>query len=114
MPDVDIPNEVASQSFTSQTTALAATTVFTPSAVGLFRVSMYTNAASNPGVTITVSWTDPVFGANSVQFPQVSTINNSANNYGSAFLRVSANSNIQVSASAPSVTYNLYVVVEQL
>jgi hypothetical protein len=114
MPDVDIPNEVASTSFLNQTTALSSTTLFTPSAAGNFRVSIYTSAASNPNVTVTVSWTDAANGANSVQFTQISTITSSKNNYGIAFLRSAASSAIQISATLPTVSYDLFSVVEQL
>jgi len=109
MPDVDIPNEVASRSFINQTGNIAATVLFTPSAAGLFRLSVYINGSPVvSSVTVTFTWTDDV-GAQSL-----------ALGFGGSFLqdvamlRVASGS-ISVSASqSGGTTYSLFVTVEQL
>lgn len=108
---------VASQTFSSQSSGLSATTVYTPSAAGLFRVSAYMEASTtNCDGAPVVYWTDTYRSKNAtlenLQFSSGVPVA-SGHIFWSA-----ASQPIQVSTvfdvNSGSATYNLYVVVEQL
>ena len=105
--------EVASGSLTGQTGAIAAFTLFTPPAAGLFRLSVrgvFTTVGSISDFGVALSWTDE------------SGANNGAVQYGtlpspSYVIYSSASDPIQLSASVEpgfNSTYNLHWVLEQL
>jgi hypothetical protein len=121
MSCVDLPQIVAKQSWTSQSGALASTTVYTPSAAGLFRVSAYieVSSGSTRAPSASMTWTDDHAAQNNsgalgaVDASGNWTINGS---YATRAFRVAANTDIKVSTSigAGTGTYDLYVVIEQL
>jgi hypothetical protein len=105
--------QVASQSFLNQSSILNATTVYTPTENALLRVSMYQESSSGTLPTVTILYTDPVTGSQIYQFPLNNCFAVSGDNFGVAIIRVSRNTSVQVSATTPVVTYNLFVVVEE-
>jgi len=111
MPDVDIPNRIADQSFLNQTGNVATTTLVA-SASGNYRLSVYGALAvgSTAVVSITFTWTD-TSGAQSI----VITLG-SPGLYAHDTVFVHATSgSISISASqAGGSTYNLYAAVEQM
>jgi len=118
MPDVDIPNQVASQSFLNQTGNLATTTLFTPASAGNFRVAVYGDTVPNGGAVsnpvVTISWTDE----NQAQSMQITLALAGATQHLFTQEQIffhSVASAITVAVSDPnSVGYNLFVSVEQL
>lgn len=109
---------VATQSFTGQTAALAATTIFTPSADGTFRVSLVCdNNPSNltsPGVA-SLSYTNEYGTSLTVSTPNVGS--NSSSEQLTLTVRAKANQPIQVSASVSGpgpYAYDVFVAIEQL
>lgn len=109
MPDVDIPNEVASKSFVNQTGNIAATTIFTPSAAGLFRFSFYIEGSPVVStVNLTLAWTDD-FGAQSL------SVGFGGNFIGDTLPIRIASGSLSLSASqSGGTTYSVYIAVEQL
>lgn len=115
MPDIDIPNVVASTSFVGKTGAISATTLYTPGTAGLFRVSVYVTAPaqSQVGPSITLAWSDPN-GAQSVAFTiPISGVSPSQLSF--TQLMEVASGSISLSATDPNGdTYSVYVAVETL
>jgi hypothetical protein len=112
MPDIDIPNRVASQSFLNQTGNLASTILFSPAAAGNFRVSVYAElkAGSTAVVTITFLWTDD----DGAQTLALSLGVPGGYSHDTIFIR-SASGSISVSASqSGGSTYSLYTAVEEM
>lgn len=62
-----VPNIVASQTFLDQTVALAATTIYTPSAAGIFRVSINADWNGTGSISTSVKWTDEWFTRTNAQ-----------------------------------------------
>lgn len=54
---VDVPQIVAKQSFLAQTVGLGSTTVYTPAASGLYRISAYVETSSGTA-SVYITWTD--------------------------------------------------------
>ena len=116
MPDVDIPNRVANfSSLGNNANSFPATTVYTPTVAGLYRVSFYVAlpAYPNPSTTLQISWTDVDGARSSTQqinnvIPQGVVVVYSAVSQAIQF----AITNIQV-ASGP-VMFDVYCEVEQL
>jgi hypothetical protein len=121
MPDVDLPQIVAKQSWLAQSAALAATTIFTPTADGLFRVSAYieVSVGSNRGPSAQMTWTDDHAAQNnSGLIGGVDTAGNWTinGNYATRAFRATNGNPIKIATTinAGSGTYDLYVVIEQL
>jgi hypothetical protein len=104
-----VPSVVARQDFLSQTSNLATTTLFTPSASGLFRVTVY-GIPSGPNITVTIGWTDDD-GANS--FNPSDQAGNGARS-GTVAIRSTANPITIAVTRTNAPTWNLSVVVEDL
>lgn len=121
MSCVDLPQIVAKQSWLSQSSALAATTIYTPSADGLFRVSAYieVSSGSTRAPSAQMTWTDDHAAQNNsgllggVDVAGNWTINGS---FATRAFRATSGNPIQISTSlsAGTGTYDLYVVIEQL
>jgi hypothetical protein len=102
----------ASQSWNAQTSALSAATIFTPSADGLYRITVYASASSGSGgVTPHMAFTDDAgsqarqFDPSNVSFPVSYSMT----------VKAKASTNIQVSTTiSGSPTYDFYAVVESL
>lgn len=104
-------NIVASQTWTSQSSALSATTVYTPAAAGLFRVSAYLDGVvASQSASTTIAWTD----SHQSRSSSLNSLGN-ASAPSAQVLWSAASDPIQVSTVFSGTgTYNLYVVVEQL
>lgn len=112
MPAV-VPDIVATSTFIDQTAAIGTTTLYTPPAAGLFRVSMYYMRQAGAGVNMnpTVAWTDRYAG-HSYNGNNIQT--------GVAFMTCF---DVQSEASQPitlactitgSPTYSIYITIEHL
>lgn len=117
MPDVDLPNVVATKTFLNQTASLVLADVFTPTVAGLFRVSGYLEESSGGvGLTAVVKWTDDnrAQTAGGVLTQMMASLQWSSG--APVTLRSAANQSISVSVDigTNTVTYSLYVVVEQM
>lgn len=113
MSCVDLPSIVAKQSFVSQTSSLGSTTIFTPSADGLFRISAYLERSSASFVSCTASWTDD-YTSRSAIVAEVDS-NGFQAGVGTIAIRAKSGDAISVSTSyAGTDAYDLYVVIEQL
>lgn len=105
-----VPKIEASQSFLNQSADLAATTVFTPSVDGMYRVSAYVRSVSGTGgAAARIGWTDEAgttsTGLNLAGSPGQCTVP----------MKALAGTPITIQASIySSCTYSLYVVVESL
>jgi hypothetical protein len=116
MPDVDIPNEVASKNFLNQGSSGTSATLFTPATSGLFRVAVYFswNNTAGGSASLTVNWTDEHSFSNSQGIGIASPYGQ-----GQVIMRVASSSNISLSVSgvafSPGTTgYDVYATVEQL
>jgi hypothetical protein len=111
------PQIVASQDFTGQTGALAATTIYTPTSDGTFLILVANSTQANGPATLgiaTLTTTDEYGNA----------ISKSATAAGNSFtlqiqevLRVGSGQPIQISAAlggSPPVLYDVFVVILQL
>lgn len=117
MPDIDLPNTVATKTFLAQTSSLVNAVVFTPTVAGLFRVSGYLEASSGTvGPAVTINWTDDNRSQTGGAVISQITAGFQWNGGSPVTIRVAANTNILVSVSLGSgtLTYDLYVVVEQM
>jgi len=116
MPDIDIPNRVANfSSLGNSANSFPATTVFTPTVAGLYRVSFYVAepAYPNPSANLQISWTD-ANGARSYS-PQYSNVIPQ----GEAVVYSASSQPIKfgitnISAAGGPVMFDIYVEVEQL
>lgn len=120
----NIPSIVASGSIQWTGASHTASTLFTPSTAGTYRVSVYLSPEPNgsypsgsPSAVLQLSWTDSNSG-HLLSFTQQGGNNAPSDTpftHGDLVIQ-SATSAIQVSASSGSslVTYDLYYVVEQL
>lgn len=107
-------NIVATQTFSSKTAALASTAVFTPTADGVFRVSLVLEAVVAGTVAANVSWTD---GFNAQGVGSVASLDGAGNvitHTQAVAIRAKSGTSISVATVYTGGTYNLYVVVEQL
>jgi hypothetical protein len=112
-----LPCEVASVSVTAQTTTVPLTTLFTPSADGLFRISVYMSSSPSAGSTwaYALFWTDDIKARNSGRQQLSPGVFSSL----SVPVRGLAGQPLSYSISAgasnpPGATYNLSITVEQL
>jgi hypothetical protein len=112
-----LPCEVASVSVVAQTVTVPLTTLFTPAADGLFRISVYMSSSPTQGSTwaYALFWTDDVKARNSGR-QQLSPGTFSSF---SAPVRALAGQPLSYSVSAgasnpPGANYNLSITVEQL
>lgn len=104
----NVPAIVASGSF-NQSGPLSATTLFTPTVTGIYRISVYAVGSNTDGIGASLAWTDE----NRSQ--SVSPINLNGAQEIVAVAHAVASSNIQLSSGADvtdTVTYRY--VVEQL
>lgn len=122
-----VPMVVAAQSFLNRTASIAATTLYTPSADGTFRVSVYSEITTTSGGGCPLlSWVDDFNTHTNQSLVQVdgggACINSGGSgtpNYGWATWIVRATSGNAISFSFPGstttpVVYSIYVTVEQL
>jgi hypothetical protein len=118
----NVPSIVASGSIVKSSGGnISATTLFTPSAAGLFRVSVYldgpTGAAGNTGASI--SWTDSN-GAASVTLqlannPWIAGPNSPCSGWSDVFIHSLADAiQFALSGNSSSTAYTMWYVVEQL
>jgi hypothetical protein len=124
----NVPSIVANGSIQWTGASHAATTIFTPTVTGTYRVSLYLSPEPNgsypsgsPSESITLSWTDPTAArsitANAYTLDGAGiTINSTENLTALDLVLAATTSAIQVSSAGGSsmVTYDLYYVVEQL
>jgi hypothetical protein len=105
---------VAKQSFLNQTTNLPETVIYTSSAEGDYRVSVYLATPPNiGGIAGTLYWSDTMNSYNP-NFGAVPANSNSASE-STFILHIAAGSSISVSTfNYIESTYNMYVTVEQL
>ena len=115
--DVEVAAIVAKQSFLNRTSSLTATTVYTPAASGLYRVSVYIETSSTAAsAMVTVLYTDDY------RFQQPTFAQSSSGQYQAggamspvASIRATSGNPIQVSAGFSGTGhFDVYVVVEQL
>lgn len=102
-------------SATSQTSSIGTTTLFTPTATGTYRVSIYIVDIAGTVFTLqgTVGWTDSA----TAQTATTSTLTNATNGYVQSSFFVEATSGNPVTyavALTGTATYNVYVVSERL
>lgn len=96
-----VPNIVATNEYSGQTTSIATTTIFTPSTDGLFRVNVVLHFVTGSG-TPTISFTDERGTAGSV-------------GVGINVFRAKASQPIQLALTLdPSSNANFFVVLESL
>jgi len=121
MACVDLAQIVASQSFTAQTSALSATTIYAPSAAGFFRLNVYVDGNNGNDVGANVQFTDDRSNAQNaaITFLQnglwLNSVGDSGSLYGVTAFRSKASVAISVSTTFfGSGSYDLYVVLEQL
>jgi len=120
MPCVNAPIIAASGSYNQPDTgaanggSLSATTIFTPAAAGIFRVSVYVTISNNGFADVVVNWADE-------NHSNLSAGLNVSGTFGEQdFILHAAASAIQVSTDAganpnpTAATYTLYWIVEQL
>ena len=107
-----VPAIVASQAWNGQTSALAQTAVFTPSASGLYRLTVYLSVESGSGgATPHFYWTDDA-GSQTRQFDPSNT--SFPVSY-SMLVKAASGDAISVSVGVTGTnTYDLYAVVESL
>jgi hypothetical protein len=114
-----LPCIVASASLTGQTAPVPLTTIYTPPASGLFRVSTYLSVTRTRSVTptwiLTLGWTDD----NGPRSTTTSATQNGANaNAATAVIQAVGGQPVAyrtgLQGEAGETTYNLFVVVEQL
>lgn len=116
MSCVNVPQIVASQTFLLQTSSLSSTTIYTPAAAALLRVSYYIESSvTGQDVTLGLTWTDNY----QTQSNTVANSNESQKfNLGSnpvSVIHSAASQPIAITASfSGSGSYNVYVTVEQL
>jgi hypothetical protein len=118
-----LPKVVATQAFANQTSGLPATTIYTPTAAGIFRISLVTSSSpvgsSGETAAPAVNWTDPTGGAGSFDFETIplSGIETPSTNT-PLDIWVGANQNIQLGVPAPAIpigaSYSVTIVIEQL
>jgi hypothetical protein len=115
MACIDLPSIVAKQSFLSKTAALASTAIYTPTANGVFRVSvgLEITTGGTDNVTATVTWTD-AYHSQTADMQKYSRGIYDSGFWGVLTMPVASGNAIAISASYVSGSYNLYVVVEQL
>ena len=108
-----VPNIVASGSFVNETNSLSATTIFTPSENGLYRISIYgegEDSESEPHVSAQLTYSDDFNSDYPVDFNLNTPIS-------LAYVaRLTASNPVQLSATinSGSPTYDLYYTIEQL
>ena len=107
-----VPNIVASGSYVNQTSALGTTALYTPTAAGLFRVSVFWEWTGGSGINPTVSWTSSRVGANSTNAGQIQA----SDTFMTVFtIQSAANQDISLSVAIFSTpTWSLYYTIEQL
>ena len=115
----NVPSIVASGSIDKPSGGnISATTVYTPSDAGVYRISIYATMASGfgGGAATSVTWTDDR-GARNAGVP-FGNLQGSSNNDAGAVIAFRALADaIQLStdmAGSSSVAYTLYYVIEQL
>ena len=117
---IDVASIVAKQSWLNQTSALGTTTVYTPAAAGLFRVSAYVELRNTTDASVSsfLSWTDDYLTQSTKSLGNSApTIAGGWSITGDSAIRAfrSGASAIQVSTTTAGAThYDLYVVIEQL
>ena len=116
----NVPTIVASGSINYTGASHAATTIYTPSASGTFRVSIYITAASVPATDATLTWTD-INGSQSVAVGGGLDGSNTGGQFsegvsGFDLILQSEADAIQIATSDGngSGNYTIYYVVEQL
>lgn len=102
-------------SLTGQTSSISTTTLFTPTATGTYRISIYVVDTAGTTFTLqgTIGWTD----AAQAQTATTSTLTNTTNGYlqSSFFIEaVSGNAVTYAVVLTGTATYNVYVVAERL
>lgn len=103
------PRIVAQQSFLNQSGSLSATTIFTPTSEGDFRVSVYASGASSlSGATLGVLWTDA--RANRTFAPSISDSFVSS----TEVVHSAVSQPIQVEVLTSNTAYDVYVTIEEL
>jgi hypothetical protein len=125
------PTIVASRALTGRTTMIPATTLFTASATGLYRMSAYI-AMSTPGTTgcpwdLTVGWTDDAGAEEASEILQLSADAKPPSAYGygenaltqTVIMRVVAGSEVTYNVPATGCsgdngTYELFMTLERL
>jgi hypothetical protein len=120
MACVDLGQIVAKQSWTGRSSALGSTTIYTPSASGLFRVSAYLEVASGSitSVNAFLAYTDDHHTPNATYYGLGSLVSGDYNNSGTVqayAFRAAASAAISVSTNYSGTgSYDFYVVLEQL
>jgi hypothetical protein len=117
MSCVDLPQIVAKQSYLAQSTALGSTTIYTPAAAGLFRISGYFESTGSNGGQLNVFWTDDhrAQAGGAVINTLASGGWGSNGSFQAITIRSAASNPITITTSFSGTgTYDVYVVVEQL
>lgn len=107
---VNIAPLVASGSILAQTSPLSGSTIYTPTAAGLFRVSLFNEGTGGGTMALSVLFTDDT-GSHVVSSPGTTLPQTF-----SAVVRCTAGNDIQVAADifSGSPTFSLFYAVEQL
>jgi len=111
---------VATVELTGQTASIGATTIYTPSAAGLFRASVYqlcTKAGSGGTLDTTISWTDDVQAQSLVPASQVDLTGLGNGGTGSVYERSTATAityATTVSGAAGAPEYSLWITLEKM
>ena len=112
----NVPVIVASSTLTQPSGgSIAATTIFTPSASGLFRLSAYvTSSASLDNPTFTISWTDAQGGQSQISFWRYNTLDTKSLS-GSWVFNAASGNDIQIEFDTTTTSaYTVQYVLEQL
>ena len=119
MACVDLAQIVAKQSWIGRSSALGSTTIYTPAADGLYRVSAYLEVASGtPSVTANIGYTDDHHTPSSTYY-SLGTFSSGEYNNGGTFqaytFRAKSGDAISVSTTYGSTgSFDFYVVLELL
>lgn len=114
------PAIVATAALTGQTASIGATTLYTPAAIGTYRVSVYqlcSGAGSGGTLDTTIGWTDNVQAQSSNPAAQVDLTSKGSASSGTIFIQSTAAAityETTVAGAAGDPEYDLYITVERL